>query len=88
MTHKYTPLNCSKCGQWVGKDGFMDCGYDSEGTPEIGYPLCKRCLDARGPTVYDLEREIREIGTASSIAAKERVAELKKQVADRMERWK
>ena len=47
-------LNCSKCGRWVGPDGFTDAGYDCEGTPDIGYPLCKRCLDARPPTLYDL----------------------------------
>jgi hypothetical protein len=73
----------------VGKDGWEDVSYDMDtGLYEIGYPLCKRCLDARGPTVYDLEREIREIGTASSTAAKERVAELKTQVAKRMKRWR
>ena len=38
----YGGINCSKCGRWVGKDGFYD--YCSE-TKEIGYPLCKRCLD-------------------------------------------
>ncbi len=37
-------INCSKCGRAVGKDGFGD--YDAE-NKEIGYPLCKRCLDER-----------------------------------------
>jgi len=45
--HTDTPINCSKCGRFVGKDGFLDTGYDCEGTPEFGYPLCKRCLDIK-----------------------------------------
>ncbi len=47
-------INCSQCGRWVGPDGFYDAGYDCEGTPECGYPLCKACLDAQPPTLYDL----------------------------------
>lgn len=35
-------INCSLCGRAVGKTGFHD--YDAENR-EIGYPLCKRCLD-------------------------------------------
>lgn len=42
----YTPLNCSKCGRFIGKDGFDDVYFDdATGMLEIGYPLCKRCLD-------------------------------------------
>jgi len=51
---RYAGINCSICGRWVGPDGFKDVGYGCEGTPEVGYPLCKRCLDARPPTLYDL----------------------------------
>jgi hypothetical protein len=48
MTQRYTPLNCSKCGRFVGKDGFHDVFYDGyNGGWEIGYPLCKRCLDEK-----------------------------------------
>ena len=44
----YGGVNCSKCGRWVGKDGFYDIGMDdSTGMVECGYPLCKRCLDER-----------------------------------------
>lgn len=81
-------LNCSKCGRWVGKDGFMDAGYDAEGTPEIGYPLCKRCLDARGPTIYDLEKEIQEMGTGYSTAAKERIRCLEEQIKAIKAAWR
>ena len=40
-------VNCSECGRWVGKDGFMDAycdGYNGSAL-ELGYPLCKACLD-------------------------------------------
>jgi len=47
-------VNCSQCGRWGGEGGFLDCGYDAEGTPECGYPLCKSCLEAQPPTLYDL----------------------------------
>ena len=58
MTHRYHGINCSKCGRWVGKDGFHD--YDSE-SREIGYPLCRECLKKQGPTIYDLEVELRDL---------------------------
>ncbi|WP_374711517.1 hypothetical protein, partial [Symbiobacterium terraclitae] len=39
------PINCSKCGRFVGKDGDPDVFYDDyNGGWEIGYPLCGRCL--------------------------------------------
>ena len=44
---RYPGINCSKCGRWVGADGLNPIGYDAEGTPDYGYPLCKRCLDAQ-----------------------------------------
>ena len=48
MNQRYMPLNCSKCGRFVGKDGFKDVSYDGyNGGWEVGYPLCKRCLDKR-----------------------------------------
>jgi hypothetical protein len=44
--NRYIPLNCSKCGCFVGKNGFHDVGYDYwNGGYEAGYPLCKKCLD-------------------------------------------
>ena len=44
--NRYIPLNCSKCGCFVGKDGFHDVVYDYwNGGYEAGYPLCKKCLD-------------------------------------------
>ena len=45
--NRYVGINCSVCGRWVGKDGFLDIGVDSDGVPDCGYPLCKRCLDGR-----------------------------------------
>lgn len=43
---KVVPLSCSKCGRFVGKDGFQDVSYDYYcGGYGVGYPLCKRCLD-------------------------------------------
>lgn len=77
---RYVGINCSKCGQWVGRDGFHD--YDKE-SREMGYPLCKRCLDARGPTIYDLEVEIRELKATDTMDAKERIADLEKQIENR-----
>jgi hypothetical protein len=38
--------NCSKCGRFVGKDGYCDIGYDEYmGGYEIGYPICRKCLN-------------------------------------------
>ena len=38
-------INCSKCGRWVGKDGFYDVFYDDySGGWEEGYSLCAQCL--------------------------------------------
>lgn len=51
MEMRRIPLNCSKCGRFVGADGFQDYDADSR---EVGYPLCKRCLDARPRTIYDI----------------------------------
>lgn len=46
MAKNRYPLNCSRCGRFVGKDGFHDVGYDYyNGGYEVGYPLCKKCLD-------------------------------------------
>lgn len=40
------PVNCSKCGRFVGKKGFMDLSYDYyNGGWEMGYPLCESCLE-------------------------------------------
>ena len=38
-------INCSKCGQFVGKNGFLDIIWDNyNGGYEMGYPLCEKCL--------------------------------------------
>lgn len=44
---RYCGVNCSKCGRWVGKDGFMDVYNDEYNgyALELGSPLCKKCLD-------------------------------------------
>jgi len=44
---RYIGINCSKCGRWVGKDGFHDTYADeyNGSALETGYPMCKRCLD-------------------------------------------
>jgi len=78
----YVGINCSKCGRWVGKNGFVDVcmdGYNGSAL-ELGYSLCKRCLDARGPTIYDLECEIRELNATDTADAKERITNLEKQI--------
>ena len=42
---KVTLLNCSKCGHFVGKDGYHDVFYDDyNGGYEVGFPLCVKCL--------------------------------------------
>ena len=56
IKERYCGVNCSKCGRWVGKDGFYD--YDPV-EREIGYSLCARCLKERKPTRYELEKELR-----------------------------
>ena len=41
--------HCSKCGRFVGKDGYIDITYDDyNGGWEEGYHLCARCLEAQG----------------------------------------
>lgn len=42
-----TCVQCYKCGRFIGKDGYID--YDSE-THELGYSMCKRCLDTENHT--------------------------------------
>ena len=89
MKQRYVGLNCSKCGRWVGKDGFHDVyPDDSTGMVEIGYPLCERCLDRREPTVYDLECDIRELKKEMPDGWKERVTDLEKYVMTRMSQWR
>ena len=39
--------HCSKCGKFVGKDGFVDIYYDNMGGYEEGYSLCANCLNKR-----------------------------------------
>ena len=39
-------VHCSKCGRFVGKDGFIDVFYDDYmGGYEEGYSLCAACLE-------------------------------------------
>ena len=47
---------------------------------ELGDSLCKRCLDARCPTIYDLEAEIRELNATDTSDAKEHITNLEKQI--------
>ena len=57
LKSKYVPLNCSKCGRFVGKDGFHDVCYDPyTGGYEVGYPLCKKCLDLNNHKKQEEER--------------------------------
>jgi hypothetical protein len=43
------PINCSKCGRFVGDDGYKDVFYDDyTGGWEIGFPLCKKCKNSEG----------------------------------------
>ena len=38
-------FHCSKCGRFVGKDGFIDVSYDPYmGGYEEGSSLCATCL--------------------------------------------
>jgi hypothetical protein len=38
------PMNCYKCGRFIGPDGNPDvCEVDC-GVYEVGYPTCGRCL--------------------------------------------
>ena len=63
---RYGGINCSKCGRWVGKDGFIDVSMDeyNGSALELGYSLCKRCLDAKSPTICDLTNDLHsEINT-------------------------
>jgi len=42
------PMTCSKCGRFIGKDGYVDVFYDGyNGGYEAGYSLCARCLDKK-----------------------------------------
>lgn len=41
---KRRPLNCSRCGRFVGPDGYDDVIEVQWGLYEEGYPLCGRCL--------------------------------------------
>lgn len=39
------PLNCYRCGRFVGKDGDPDIWRSVGGEPaEIGYSRCGRCV--------------------------------------------
>lgn len=81
---RYTPPNCSRCGRFVGKDGFHD--YNPE-TQEVGYPLCASCLQERRPTINDLETEKDELDRLSSLIGagdfiRKRTTEIENQIED------
>ena len=47
---KWVPLNCCKCGRFLGRDGYPDA---LPGDTEYGYPTCGPCgraqwIEARG----------------------------------------
>jgi len=42
-------INCSRCGRFVGRDGYADLYYDGyNGGWEIGYAVCAACLEKEG----------------------------------------
>lgn len=54
-----TPLQCCKCGRFIGPDGNPDVFRDSYyGGYEIGYPECGRCM--REAQQQDEERRLTE----------------------------
>jgi hypothetical protein len=43
--NKKKPMNCGKCGRFIGKDGNDDVYYDDwNGGWECGSPRCGKCL--------------------------------------------
>ena len=38
------PMNCYKCGRFIGPDGNPDVCEVDYGVYEAGYPTCGRCL--------------------------------------------
>lgn len=51
--------HCSKCGRFVGKDGYIDIAYDEyNGGWEEGYHLCAKCQEERNNMRTD--KSIRE----------------------------
>ena len=42
-----TPLQCYKCGQFLGKDGYPDV-FRVDGVYEEGYTMCGRCGRTEG----------------------------------------
>lgn len=41
---KHIPINCCKCGRFIGPDGDPDVIQDNDGNWECFYPKCGRCL--------------------------------------------
>ena len=62
---KYRGVNCSKCGQFVGKDGRVDIMYDGyNGGYEMGYCYCARCLkhiQVKNPHLDAAQKALRNI---------------------------
>lgn len=53
---RHTPLNCCKCGRFIGKDGYPDIVWDSwNGGWEEGYSYCGPCGREKG---YPDKRQI------------------------------
>ena len=43
---RQAPVNCHKCGRFLGPDGDPDVAYDPYmGAYEAGYPTCGPCLE-------------------------------------------
>jgi hypothetical protein len=42
-----TPLQCYRCGRFIGPDGYPDV-VDVDGMPEEGYSICGQCGRAEG----------------------------------------
>lgn len=38
------PMNCYKCGRFIGPDGNHDVMEVDCGVYEAGYPTCRRCM--------------------------------------------
>ena len=39
------PINCYKCGRFVGKDGYTGIVEVDNGVYECAYPECRKCLE-------------------------------------------
>jgi|GEM_PF-3593174 len=64
---KTRPINCYRCGRFVGKNGFIDVYYDDyNGGYEFGYPECASCLSRTADTSDQQESKVSQISADSS----------------------